>query len=269
MLTLGALAAGAGGLAWAGLLTPTGDPEKPARSQTSRAAAGAQVPRNGGPGPKARDTADFRGQWEVLYVAGPVAGKREGYPTPDLTVRAADKTIELPTLTGNPKDPVRIFGATSYTLYPGLREADEQVWSAQERLKWNQMALHRLKQAASTKPVPEAVLIDRKRAFDMAETAVQNAERRRFERKAAGSADESRIDMEAGPGERKALRGIYRLKGDILTICYDEADGVRPETFATNKPSVRLVILRRRDMEKRNEAILKKLDKPIPLRVIE
>jgi RNA polymerase sigma factor (sigma-70 family) len=264
VVTLGALAAG---LVRAGLLTPTGDPENPARIQTARAAAGAQVPRNEGPRPEARDTVDFRGQWQVLYVAGPVAGKREGYPTPDLTVRATDKTIELPTLTGNPKDPASTVGATSYTLYPGLKEADEQVESAQERLEWNRIALHRLRQAASTKPVLEAILIDRKKAFDLAETALQNAESRRFERKAAGSDEESRIDMKAGPGEGKALQGIYRFKGDILTICYDEADRRRPETFAANKSSERLVILRRLDMEKRNEAILKKLDKPIPLRV--
>ena len=52
--------------------------------------------------------------------------------------------------------------------------------------------------------------------------------------------------MEAGPGGGKALRGIYRLKDDILLICYDEADRERPATFAGDKPSERLIILRRR-----------------------
>ena len=177
---LGALAVGAGGLAWAGLRAPTGDQEDPARPRTSRPAAGEEGRRNGGPRPEARDTADIRGQWEVLYLAGTVAGKREGYPMPNLSVPATDKTINLPALTGKPKDPMNYLGGMPYTLDPGRRLGE--------------------------------------------------------------------IDMTAGPGRGKALRGIYQLKGDILTICYDKSDRGRPETFAANKPSECLIILRRRDL---------------------
>jgi hypothetical protein len=44
--------------------------------------------------------------------------------------------------------------------------------------------------------------------------------------------------------EKGRRKGIYQLKGNILTICYDEAGGGRPETFADNKPSESLIILR-------------------------
>jgi hypothetical protein len=55
------------------------------------------------------------------------------------------------------------------------------------------------------------------------------------------------IDIKAGAGG-KAFQGIYRLKGDFLTICYDEAGRGRPETFAANRPFECLIILRRRDL---------------------
>ncbi len=245
VVILGALAAGAGGLAWVGLREPTGDPQDPSTTRVSRPVADEVLPRNGGPGPEARDTADIRGQWEVLYVAGTVAGKREGYPMPNLIVPATDNTIDLPSLTGKPKDPLNYLGAMSYTLDPGLREADGEVQSAEKQLEWVRIHRNRISRAASSRLVPEARLIDAKTQFSVAEPALRNAERRLDERRAAGSAEESRIDLEFGPGGGKALRGIYRLHGDILTICYDEADRGRPETFADNKPSEHLIILRR------------------------
>jgi uncharacterized protein (TIGR03067 family) len=186
VVTLGALAAGAGGLAWAALGQPASDQEAPPRPQPSRPAAGEEGRRNQGPGPAARDAADLRGSWEVLYVAGTAAGQREGYAMPLLIVPATDKTINLPALTGKPKDPLNYLGAMSYTLDPG--------------------------------------------------------------RKSGG------IDMKAAAGG-KVLRGIYRLKGDILTICYDASDRGRPETFADKKPSESLIILRRREVPSELEAV--------------
>lgn len=52
------------------------------------------------------------------------------------------------------------------------------------------------------------------------------------------------IDMRGGSGGGKALRGIYRLKGDILTICYGGPDGERPKTFACDEASESLIVLR-------------------------
>jgi uncharacterized protein (TIGR03067 family) len=180
-------------------------------------------------------------------VAGTVAGKREGNSMPHVVVDATDKTINLPTLSKT-KGMLYFLGAMSYTLDPGLKEAHEQVESAEEQLKWLVLAQHRhrIEHSERTGGLPDPSEIDDKTRFDVAKTALWSAERRRDERKANGSAEESRIDMEAGPGGGKALRGIYQLKDDILTICYDEADRGRPETFAINKPSERLIILGRR-----------------------
>ena len=141
VVTLGVLAAGAAGLAWAGLREPTGGQKGRSSPGVTRPAAGDDEPRP--EAPKARDTADIRGSWEVLYVAGTVAGKREGYPMPGLVVPITDKTINFPALTGNPKDPMKYLGAMSYTLQPGLKEADEQVEAAEEQLKWLRLAFPR------------------------------------------------------------------------------------------------------------------------------
>src|SRR4051812_10622295 len=117
--------------------------------------------------------------------------------------------------------------------------------SAEERLKWNRHNRYRIAQAVLNKLLPEAKLIEAKTSYNAAETALREAERRRDQRKAKARAEESRIDMEAGGGGGKDLQGIYRLKDNILTICYDEADRGWPETFAASKPSERLIILRR------------------------
>jgi RNA polymerase sigma factor (sigma-70 family) len=55
------------------------------------------------------------------------------------------------------------------------------------------------------------------------------------------------IDMKPGPAGGRSLKGIYRLGGDVLTICYEDAERGRPETFAAGKPSEGLLILRRVD----------------------
>ena len=77
-LILGALASGIGGLALAGLREPAGDQEDPSRSRASRPADGEEVPRNRGYAATPGTITDLRGQWEVLYVAGAVAGQQRG-----------------------------------------------------------------------------------------------------------------------------------------------------------------------------------------------
>ena len=236
-LALGALAAGAGGWVRA-------EPrERP--GEAGRQAAVGESPRNGNPAREARDGHDLRGRWDVLYVAGTVAGKREGYPTPNLVVPATDGTINIPALTGKPNDPLNYLGVMSYTLDPGVKEAEGQVESAGEHLDWVRLSMHRTGKIAREKNPNPASSTKAKAEFDAAEAALQDAMVRRNERKAEGRARESRIDMEGGPGGGRALRGIYRLNGDVLTICYDDADRGRPETFADNTPSACLLILRR------------------------
>jgi RNA polymerase sigma factor (sigma-70 family) len=242
MVMLAALAAaGAGGLAWAGLREPTGDQDGPSKFQASRPPAGEERPQNSNPA-EARETPDIQGQWEILYVAGTVAGRRVGYSMPNLIVSATDKTINLPTLTGQPHDPLNSHSTQSYTLVPGLRE---QVELAQERLEQARTTWSSVERTARKRVLPEATLIYSRTKLNEAEKRLKDAERQRDEGKTAGRSDESWIDTEAGPGAGKALRGIYRLKGDLLTICYDEADRGRPETFAADKPTETLVILRR------------------------
>ncbi|WP_083671110.1 sigma-70 family RNA polymerase sigma factor [Singulisphaera sp. GP187] len=240
-VTFGALAAGAVGLAWAGLGEPTGDPQDPSRPSVALPAAGGEKPRL--EEPKVRDTADIRGSWEVVYVTGTVvSGNREGYTMPGQIVLVTDKTINLPTLTGNSEAPIKSLDALSYTLEPGRKEADEQVESAEEKFKGFRLALSRMEQLVRKKRLPESSLIMPKKQVDHAEAVLRNTERRRDERQAETTAQESQIDIEAAPGGGTVWRGIYRLKGGILTICYDSGGG-RPETFAGNKPSERLIIL--------------------------
>jgi uncharacterized protein (TIGR03067 family) len=164
----------AGGLAWAGPWEPPSNQAEPPGAQAPRQAAGEQGPRPGGP--EARVAPDIRGQWEVLYLAGTVAGKREGYPMPGLVVPVTDETVNLPGLTGDPRDPMIYLGRMPYLLDPEMNSGA--------------------------------------------------------------------IDMKAGSGDGKALRGIYRLNGDILTICYGRPDGARPKTFACDGPPESLIGLR-------------------------
>ncbi len=175
-LTIGAFA-GAIGLATPGIRGAIGGQEDPSNPGASRPVANQGGPRGGGPGREDRDVVDIRGQWEVLYLAGSVAGGRLGYPTPGLVVPVTDGTINLPSLTGKAEAPMSYLGRMTYTLDPQRKPGE--------------------------------------------------------------------IDMKAGPAGGKALRGIYRLKGDILTICYDDSDRMRPATFADNKVSEGLIILRR------------------------
>jgi len=72
---------------------------------------------------------------------------------------------------------------------------------------------------------------------------LQLAKKLRDERRAETTAHESRIDI-GKPEDGKPRRGIYRLEGNLLTICYDGSGEGRPETFVVNKPSESLIILK-------------------------
>jgi RNA polymerase sigma factor (sigma-70 family) len=237
VVTLGALAAGTAGLAWtAGGQKAPSDPAAPPQ-------AAAEVKK-----PKGLDTADIRGSWEVLYMAGTVSGKREGYFMPNLLVPITDKSINLPTLTSNPNDPIHYLGASKYTQVPGRREAKE--WDAADeaelKLKSFRDELARLEQAVLLKkPVSNRELSMARQKVELGKAWLQTTYKRLDARWAETTIVESQIDIEAAPDDGKARRGIYRLRGDILTICYDASDQGRPETFVDTKPSESLLILRR------------------------
>ncbi|APW61702.1 sigma-70 family RNA polymerase sigma factor [Paludisphaera borealis] len=243
--TLGILAAGAAGLAWAGLQQPSGsDAPRPAAVEEK-----AQVE-----APKIQDTEPIDGSWRVLYLAGTVAGKREGYLMPNLEAPITGKTIDLPTLTDDPKNPINYLGKTSYTLKPGRMEADEWVKADEERLEefrgelsWIELSARRL--AHNNQPVPSDSLIMARKKVDFGEARLRNTQKRRDQRWAETTAQISQIDIAASPKNGKVRLGIYRIKDDVLTICYDESDHGRPETFADVKPSQRLIILHLRGMK--------------------
>jgi uncharacterized protein (TIGR03067 family) len=246
ILMLGSVAACVAGLARAGLEEPTGDHGDPSRVEVSRLAAFQSLSRNANPGPEASDAPDVRGSWKVLYVGGTVAGKRAGYAMPDRVVRATDKKIVLPALTGDANEPFSDLGPMSYKLQPGLKEQHE---SAQDQLRLAQTTSSNVEQTARKRVLPEFTVRHAMTKLVEAEKALKNAEKRRAEGKAAGSSEESHIDLEPELGTKKALRGIYRLKSDTLTICFAGPDEARPETFAADQPGESLVILRRGGVE--------------------
>jgi RNA polymerase sigma factor (sigma-70 family) len=53
------------------------------------------------------------------------------------------------------------------------------------------------------------------------------------------------VPAEGTNAELQVLRGIYRLQGNILSICYDESETGRPQTFDDNKQSENIIILQR------------------------
>ena len=108
---------------------------------------------------------------------GPLPVSNEGYAMPDLTVPITGKTINLPALTGKPNDPLNYLGAMAYTLTPGLEEADRQVDLARERLEWVRISWNRVAGTLYTREVRARY----KTQYQEAETALQNAERRRAE----------------------------------------------------------------------------------------
>jgi RNA polymerase sigma factor (sigma-70 family) len=163
-----------GGLAWAKLWEPASDQTVPPGLVASRPVSGVDGPRPGEPEP--RGAGDLGGQWEVVYLAGTVAGKREGYPMPGLLVPITDKTINLPALSGEPKSPIIYVGRMPFLMDP--------------------------------------------------------------------QSSPGTIDIKVLPAGEKVLKGIYRLRRDILTICYGEPDGERPKTFACEGPSESLIVLR-------------------------
>lgn len=105
------------GLAWAKLWEPASDRTEPPDVVTSRLdSAQDGRPRFGGPEP--RGAGELGGQWEVLYLAGTFAGKRQGYPMPGLVVPITDATINLPALSGDPKSPMTYLGRMPFLLDP-------------------------------------------------------------------------------------------------------------------------------------------------------
>jgi RNA polymerase sigma factor (sigma-70 family) len=242
VLTLGSLAAGVAGFAWGGLREPADERESPPPVQAARPA---ELVEELPTAERARDVdnaPDIRGDWEVLYVTGTVAGKRVGYTMPGRVVRALDKTIVLPALTGNPDDPLHFPGQFSYRLQPC---PTEQVESAQQRLQAARTIWSNVEQTGRKRVLPEFTVNYAKTKLDQAAIALRNAENRRAEAKAAGTSDESEIDMQARTGATGPRLGIYRFKDDMLTICYAGPDRGRPETFAADQPSENLIVLRR------------------------
>jgi hypothetical protein len=138
---------------------------------------------------------------------------------------------------------VKSLGALAYTREPGRMEADERVEAAAKELESLRRRLSVIERYVLKKKEPETKLIAAKKQIDYAETMLREAEKLRDERRAETNAQESQIDMGVAPGDGKAKRGIYRRKGNLLAICYDESDGGRPETFSVNKPSEGLIIL--------------------------
>jgi uncharacterized protein (TIGR03067 family) len=54
----------------------------------------------------------------------------------------------------------------------------------------------------------------------------------------------------SGPHGNKTIRAIFRLRGDLLQLCYDvSGDDRRPVTFTTSKGSMQLMVRYRRDSE--------------------
>ena len=54
----------------------------------------------------------------------------------------------------------------------------------------------------------------------------------------------------SGPHGNKTIRGIFRVRGDLLQLCYDvSGDDRRPVTFATGKGSMQLMVRYRRITE--------------------
>ncbi|MBI3407560.1 MAG: sigma-70 family RNA polymerase sigma factor [Planctomycetes bacterium] len=59
------------------------------------------------------------------------------------------------------------------------------------------------------------------------------------------------IDLiyEDGPTKGKAIKGIYKLDGDLLTFCYGDLDKGRPTEFVSESGSGRLLTVHRREKE--------------------
>jgi hypothetical protein len=107
---------------------------------------------------KADETADIRGLWEVIYITGTVAGKREGHVSPRIVIRITNETIDLPALTDNPNAPVKRLDGISYTLEPGRREAEERVKKAENKVEgaYKQLNWFRRKEDGNDRPrVPD------------------------------------------------------------------------------------------------------------------
>jgi hypothetical protein len=162
MATVGVLAAASAAPGWVAQ-----DAGRVARGRVDRAQ------------PETEKPPSIAGHWIVLYIAGTAGGKRQGYVEPGLMVPVTEDTINLPSLTGNDRDPIRFPRKMEYST-------------------------------------------DREGGLSVIEAVGEH-----------------------GPdGAEILLRGIYRVAGENLVICYDSDQGVRPTSFAAAKPTETLLILR-------------------------
>lgn len=174
--TIGALAAGSVALGWPGQdrgNAGAAASDNPRRTQTGREARPAAEARKGEEAPS------IAGRWSVLYIAGSVAGKREGYAEPNLLVPITEGTINLPMLTANDRDPIHYGGTMEYTI------------------DWKD--------------------------------------------------DYGVVTMKTRPGSggpQKQMRGICRVGGDNVVLCYDTEGGTVPAQFAAARDTEIVLVLR-------------------------
>ena len=107
MVTIGVLVAGSAVLGRAGQDGGDGGAARIDDLRPAQDGNKAVWPREDG---KSEEAPSIAGRWEVLYVAGTVRGKREGYVEPNLLVPITERTINLPIFSGN-EGPSIVSGA--------------------------------------------------------------------------------------------------------------------------------------------------------------
>ena len=90
--------------------------------------------------------------------------------------------------------------AVSYRLHPGLTE---RVESARNQLEQARTTWGNVEQTFRKRVLPEFTVTYARTQLVEAKKALKDAEGRRDEGKAAGSSDESWVDLEVGPGAGK------------------------------------------------------------------
>jgi RNA polymerase sigma-70 factor (ECF subfamily) len=166
---------------------------------------------------------NIRGNWVVVYIAGTVAGKRQGYVMPNLMVPVTDQTMNLPFLTGKPNDPMNYRGPKRYFL--------DKAFQAETPVK-SKVSGGLTTSFYSPKAQPGAIDLlpaqGTNDGFDL-----------------LGNLFSDLLPAQETNAELKVLRGIYRLQGNILSICYDKSETGRPQTFDDDKESENIIILQR------------------------